>query len=167
MHFPIFQFGGFIYADLFCNINIVSSKSMYNSCFFFFPTWYFTSHAFPEFLVWTSHYSTWLTAKVNFKNWGKNIPLNSQYFGSMNPTLLGYAISQSSWKIRTFVWEIQLVHSEGDQPWDFFGRNDAEAVDKNVVVFFYICLSTCSLLSLHLLIIPLSSSGIALIRSIS
>ena len=22
--------------------------------------------------------------------------------------------------------EIQLVHSEGDQPWDFFGRNDAE-----------------------------------------
>ena len=23
--------------------------------------------------------------------------------------------------------EIQLVHSEGDQPWDFFGRNDANA----------------------------------------
>ena len=23
--------------------------------------------------------------------------------------------------------EIQPVHSEGDQPWDFFGRNDAEA----------------------------------------
>ena len=23
--------------------------------------------------------------------------------------------------------EIQLVHSEGDQPEDFFGRNDAEA----------------------------------------
>ena len=23
--------------------------------------------------------------------------------------------------------EIQLVHSEGDQPWDFFGGNDAEA----------------------------------------
>ena len=23
--------------------------------------------------------------------------------------------------------EIQLLHSEGDQPWDFFGRNDAEA----------------------------------------
>ena len=23
--------------------------------------------------------------------------------------------------------EIQLVHSVGDQPWDFFGRNDAEA----------------------------------------
>ena len=23
--------------------------------------------------------------------------------------------------------EIQSVHSEGDQPWDFFGRNDAEA----------------------------------------
>ena len=23
--------------------------------------------------------------------------------------------------------EIQPVHSEGDQPWDFFGRNDAKA----------------------------------------
>ena len=23
--------------------------------------------------------------------------------------------------------EIQVVHSEGDQPWDFFGRTDAEA----------------------------------------
>jgi len=23
--------------------------------------------------------------------------------------------------------EIQPVYSEGDQPWDFFGRNDAEA----------------------------------------
>ena len=23
--------------------------------------------------------------------------------------------------------EIQLVHSEGDQPWDLFGRNDAKA----------------------------------------
>ena len=23
--------------------------------------------------------------------------------------------------------ESQQVHSEGDQPWDFFGRNDAEA----------------------------------------
>ena len=23
--------------------------------------------------------------------------------------------------------EIQSVHSEGDQPWDFFGRNDANA----------------------------------------
>ena len=23
--------------------------------------------------------------------------------------------------------EIQSVHSEGDQPWDFFGKNDAKA----------------------------------------
>ena len=23
--------------------------------------------------------------------------------------------------------EIQPVHSKGDQPWDFFGRNDAKA----------------------------------------
>ena len=24
-------------------------------------------------------------------------------------------------------WESQLVHSKGDQPWDYFGRNDAKA----------------------------------------
>ena len=27
--------------------------------------------------------------------------------------------------------EIQPVHSEGDQPWDFLGRNDAEAETPN------------------------------------
>ena len=27
----------------------------------------------------------------------------------------------------TYMQEIQPVHSEGDQPWDFFGRNDAKA----------------------------------------
>ena len=26
-----------------------------------------------------------------------------------------------------WIKEIQPVHSEGDQPWDFFGRNDAKA----------------------------------------
>ena len=26
-----------------------------------------------------------------------------------------------------YIKEIQPVHSEGDQPWDFFGRNDAKA----------------------------------------
>ena len=32
-------------------------------------------------------------------------------------------------KILRVPWtaEIQPVHSEGDQPWDFFGRNDAKA----------------------------------------
>ena len=28
---------------------------------------------------------------------------------------------------RIAAFEIQPVHSEGDQPWDFFGRNDAKA----------------------------------------
>ena len=30
--------------------------------------------------------------------------------------------------------EIQPVHSEGDQPWDFFGRNDAKA--ETPVLYF-------------------------------
>ena len=29
--------------------------------------------------------------------------------------------------IDTIYLEIQPIHSEGDQPWDFFGRNDAKA----------------------------------------
>ena len=28
---------------------------------------------------------------------------------------------------RAYCKEIQPVHSKGDQPWDFFGRNDAKA----------------------------------------
>ena len=34
------------------------------------------------------------------------------------------------WRRHESPWdckEIQPVHSEGDQPWDFFGRNDAKA----------------------------------------
>ena len=30
--------------------------------------------------------------------------------------------------------EIQPVHSEGDQPWDFFGRTDAEAETEKLLV---------------------------------
>ena len=33
--------------------------------------------------------------------------------------------------------EIQPVHSEGDQPWDFFGRNDAKA--ETPVLWFFNC----------------------------
>ena len=29
--------------------------------------------------------------------------------------------------------EIQTVHSEGDQPWDFFGRNDAKAANSSTL----------------------------------
>ena len=31
------------------------------------------------------------------------------------------------WTARRSSKEVQPVHSEGDQPWDFFGRNDAKA----------------------------------------
>ena len=33
--------------------------------------------------------------------------------------------------------EIQPVHSEGDQPWDFFGRNDAKA-ETPVLIFYFL-----------------------------
>ena len=40
---------------------------------------------------------------------------------SSNGLLKQILVLELSWK------EIQPVHSEGDQPWDFFGRNDAKA----------------------------------------
>ena len=37
----------------------------------------------------------------------------------------GYKINTQ--KSLAFLYTIQPVHSKGDQPWDFFGRNDAKA----------------------------------------
>ena len=76
------------------------------------------------------------------------------YFANKGPSSQGYGFSSShvwmweldykeSWVPKNWCFwtvvlekilespldckEIQPVHSEGDQPWDFFGRNDAEA----------------------------------------
>ena len=73
------------------------------------------------------------------------------YFANKGPSHQGYGFSSShvwmSWTIKKAEHrridafellektlespldckEIQPVHSEGDQPWDFFGRNDAKA----------------------------------------
>ena len=40
--------------------------------------------------------------------------------------LLNCGVGEDSWESLE-LQEIQPVHSEGDQPWDFFGSNDAEA----------------------------------------
>ena len=40
--------------------------------------------------------------------------------------LFNFGVGEDSWE-SLGLQEIQPVHSEGDQPWDFFGRNDAEA----------------------------------------
>ena len=40
--------------------------------------------------------------------------------------LLNCGVGEDSWKSLDCK-KIQPVHSEGDQPWDFFGRNDAKA----------------------------------------
>ena len=76
------------------------------------------------------------------------------YFANKGPSSQGYSFSsghvwmweldcEESWAPKTWCFwtgvlektlespldckEIQPVHSEGDQPWDFFGRNDAKA----------------------------------------
>ena len=40
--------------------------------------------------------------------------------------LLNCGVGEDSWE-SLGLQEIQPVHSEGDQPWDFFGRNDAKS----------------------------------------
>ena len=51
--------------------------------------------------------------------------------------------------------EIQPVHSEGDQPWDFFGRNDAKAETPVLwpphlsFISFYSCLTNYTIDSLE------------------
>ena len=40
--------------------------------------------------------------------------------------LLNCGVGEDSWE-SLGLQEIQPVYSEGDQPWDFFGRNDAKA----------------------------------------
>ena len=45
--------------------------------------------------------------------------------------------------------EIQPVHSEGDQPWDFFGRNDAKT-EKHPTVGINHIFSLHSFISGHL-----------------
>ena len=41
--------------------------------------------------------------------------------------LLNFGVTEDSWQSPLDCKEIQPVHSEGDQPWDFFRRNDAKA----------------------------------------
>ena len=41
--------------------------------------------------------------------------------------VLNCGVGEDSWESLGLCKEIQPVHSEGDQPWDFFGRNDAKA----------------------------------------
>ena len=41
--------------------------------------------------------------------------------------LLNYGVGEDSWESLGDCKEIQQVHSKGDQPWVFFGRNDAKA----------------------------------------
>ena len=84
----------------------------------------------------------------------KHIEKQRHYFANKGPSSQGYGVSsghvwmwelncEESWTPKNWwFWtvvlektlespldckEIQPVHSEGDQPWDFFGRNDAEA----------------------------------------
>ena len=84
----------------------------------------------------------------------QHIKKQRHYFVNKGPSSKGYGFSsghvwmweldsEESWVSKNWcVWtvvlektlespldckEIQPVHSEGDQPWDFFGRNDAEA----------------------------------------
>ena len=84
----------------------------------------------------------------------QHIKKQKHYFANKGPSSHGYGFSSShvwmweldykeSWALKNWCFwtvvlektlespldckEIQPVHSEGNQPWDFFGRNDAKA----------------------------------------
>ena len=92
--------------------------------------------------------------KESYEQPRQHIKKQRHYFANKGPSSQGYSFSVvmygcESWTIKKaehwridaselWCWrrflrvpwnckEIQPVHSEGDQPWDFFGRNDAEA----------------------------------------
>ena len=91
--------------------------------------------------------------KKSYDQSRENIKKQRYYFANKGPSSQSYGFSSShvwmweldhkeswalkNWCFRTVVLEktqspldckeIQPVHSEGDQPWDFFGGNDAEA----------------------------------------
>ena len=41
--------------------------------------------------------------------------------------LLNWGVGEDSWESLGLQGDATSLHSEGDQPWDFFGRNDAKA----------------------------------------
>ena len=53
--------------------------------------------------------------------------------GALTKSVPPIPVVQKSWHSKSLKQstldckEVQPVHSEGDQPWDFFGRNDAKA----------------------------------------
>ena len=86
--------------------------------------------------------------------WSYLVNCNGKIFANKGPSSQGYGFSsghvwmweldcEESWALKNWCFwtvvlekslespfdckEIQPVHSEGDQPWDFFGRNDAKA----------------------------------------
>ena len=63
------------------------------------------------------------------KYWSFSISPSNEYSGlsSFKIDWLDLLAVQVTLKSPLDCKEIQPVHSEGDQPWDFFGRNDAKA----------------------------------------
>ena len=95
-----------------------------------------------------------LLRKKSYKKPRQHLKKLRRYFADKGPSSQGYGFSsghvwmwesdcEESWAPRNWCFwtvvlektpespldckEIQLVHSKGDQPWDFFGRNDAKA----------------------------------------
>ena len=94
------------------------------------------------------------TYSLEGKLWPQHIKKQSHYFANKGPSSQGYGFSsghvwmleldcEEGWALKSWCFwttllektlessldckEIQPVHSEGDQPWLFFGRNDAKA----------------------------------------
>ena len=79
-------------------------------------------------LKWISLPVTKITFKESVsKSWILGINYNSYHYSLLLIYILSISMHFNSLQSPLDCKEIQPVHSEGDQPWDFFGRNEAKA----------------------------------------
>ena len=107
-----------------CYLTISSSAAHFSFCLQSFPA----SGSFPMSQLFASGgQSIGASASASL------LPMSIQCWfplgliGIVNTYLMLYWRFLSPQIANNWISEIQPVHSEGDQPWDFFGRNDAKA----------------------------------------
>ena len=95
------------------------------------------SNEYSELISFRINWFDLLAVKGTLKSLLQHHSLKHQFFGASAFFMVIYwaeglmflncGVGEDSWESLGLCKEIQPVHSEGDQPWDFFGRNDAKA----------------------------------------
>ena len=77
--------------------------------------------------LWFGNYFRILYFRTTDFNSCMNVELDHNENWVLKNWCFGTVVSEKTLESPLDCKEVQPVHSEGDQPWDFFGRNDAEA----------------------------------------